>query len=195
MKTVRNLLLAAVALAAAVPATAQAQRRGGYYPPPPRYYEPAPQNAVRLELGGATLNGVTCDPSYCYDTGNDWSAFMLGGDVDLALGRTGLLNLTVGARELFSGHHSGYPNIFEPNVGLTFKFMRRMPVQPRLTVGAGFLFDSDGDSGASFRFGGGVTLFADAPVGLAIDLVLDVGRLSGYDVTQGQFSIGPEFHF
>ena len=194
MKTIRQLSLVLLALAAVVPATAQAQRRG-YYPPPPSYYQPAPQNALRLEVGGASLDGSTCDPYYGCGYTDRWSAFMLGGDLDIALGRSGLLNLTVGARELFSNHYSGYPNVFEPNVGVTFKFLRGMPIEPRLSVGAGFLFDSNGDSGASFRVGGGVTFFAHAPVGLALDLMLDAGRLSGYDLTQVQFSVGPEFHF
>ena len=65
----------------------------------------------------------------------------------------------------------------------------------RLGVGVGFLFDNNGDSGASLRLGGGLTFLANGPVGLAIDVALDVGRLSGYEVNQVQFAIGPEFHF
>jgi len=192
MTIVRNLCLIALALAAAP--THAAPR--GYYPTPQPYYQP-PQNALRLQIGGASLSspaGVLCDPFACSAVSDQWSSLMLGGDLDLALGR-GFLNLTVGARELFASHASGYPNILEPSVGLTFKFMHGAPVQPRLGVGVGFLFDDNGDSGASLRLGAGVTFLANAPVGLAVDFTLDVGRLSGYEVTQAQFAIGPEFHF
>jgi len=194
MTIVRNLFLIALAFAA-VPAQAAPR---GYYPQPQPYYEAPAQNALRLQIGGASLSspaGVLCDPFYCYAASDQWSSLLLGGDFDLALGRRGFLNLTIGARELFASHASGYPNIFEPSVGVTFKFMRGAPVQPRLGVGVGFLFDNTGDSGASLRLGAGVTFLANAPVGLAVDFTLDVGRLSGYDVTQVQFAIGPEFHF
>jgi hypothetical protein len=193
MTIVRNLFLIALAFAA-VPAQAAPR---GYYPAPQPYYEAAPQNALRLQIGGASLSspaGVLCDQFFCSAVSDQWSALMLGGDLDLALGR-GFLNLTVGARELIASHASGYPNILEPSVGATFKFMRGAPVQPRLGVGVGLLFDNNGDSGASLRLGGGVTFLANGPVGLALDVTLDVGRLSGYDVTQVQFAIGPEFHF
>ena len=193
MTIVRNLFLIAVAFAA-VPAQAAPR---GYYPPPQPYYQAAPQNAIRLQIGGSSLSspaGVLCDPFYCYAASDQWSALTLGGDVDLALGR-GFLNLTMGARELIASHASGYPNILEPSVGVTFKFMPGAPVQPRLGVGVGLLFDNNGDSGASLRLGGGLTILANAPVGLAVDVTLDVGRLSGYDLTQVQFAIGPEFHF
>jgi len=193
MNILRNLFLIALAFAA-VPAQAAPR---GYYPAPQPYYEAPPQNALRLQIGGASLSspaGVLCDPFACSAVSDQWSSLMLGGDLDLALGR-GFLNFTVGARELLASHASGYPNILEPAVGLTFKFMRGAPVQPRLGVGVGFLFDNNGDSGASLRLGAGVTLLANAPVGLAVDFTLDVGRLSGYDVTQAQFAIGPEFHF
>ncbi len=192
MTTIRNLFLVALAFAA-VPAQAAPR---GYYPSPQPYYQ-APQNALRIQIGGASLSspaGVLCDPIACSTVSDQWSSLLLGGDLDLALGR-GFLNLTVGARELLASHGSGYPNILEPSVGVTFKFMPGAPVQPRLGVGVGFLFDDNGDSGASLRLGGGLTLLANGPVGLAVDVTLDVGRLSGYDVTQVQFAIGPEFHF
>ena len=181
MTIVRNLCLIALALAA-VPAQAAPR---GYYPQSQPSYEAPPQNALRLQIGGASLSspaGVLCDPFVCQVASDQWSALTLGGDLDLALGR-GFLNLTVGARELLASHGSGYPNILEPSVGVTFKFMPGAPVQPRLGGGVGFLFDNTGDSGASLRLGGGLTLLANAPVGLAVD------------VTQVQFAIGPEFHF
>lgn len=192
MKIVGKILLFALALAAA--GAAQAAPRGYY--PPPSYYAP-PQNALRLQIGGAGLStptGYLCDPYYCSTVSDSWSALALGGDLDFALGR-GIVNFTIGAHELFAQHASGYPNIFEPWAGLTFKFLRGAEVQPRLSVGLGLLFAEGGNSGASLRAGGGVTLFANAPVGLAVDLVIDGGRVGDADLTQVQFLIGPELHF
>lgn len=195
MKIAGKSLVFALALAAA--GSAQAAPRG-YYPPPPNYYAP-PQNAVRLQIGGVALStpvGTLCDAysGYCTTFSDSWSALALGGDLDLALGR-GLVNFTIGAHELFAERNSGYPDIFEPSVGVTFKFLRRSPVEPRVGVGMGLLFAEGGDTGASFRLGGGVSFFADAPVGLALDVVFDAGRIAGADVTQAQLLIGPEFHF
>jgi hypothetical protein len=194
MKISGKLILFALALSAA--GTAQAAPRGYYPPPPPSYYAP-PQNAVRLQIGGVALStpvGYLCDAYYCDTVHDSWSALALGGDLDLAIGR-GLLNFTIGAHELFAERHSGYPDIFEPSVGLTFKFLRRTQIEPRISVGMGLLFAETGDAGASFRLGGGVTFFGNAPVGLALDVVFDAGRVGGADLTQAQFLIGPEFHF
>jgi len=193
MKIAGKVLLFAFAVTAA--GAAQAAPRG-YYPAPPSYYAP-PQNAVRLQIGGVGLStptGYLCDPYYCSTVSDSWSALALGGDVDLALGR-GLVSFTVGAHELFAQHNSGYPSIFEPSAGLTFKFLRGTDVQPRFSIGLGLLFAEGGNSGASLRAGGGLTLFANAPVGLALDLVLDGGRIGDADLTQVQLLVGPEFHF
>ncbi len=194
MKIAGKALLFALGLAAF--GSAQAAPHGYYAPPPPSYYAP-PQNAIRLQLGGVGLSTPSgyCDANYCYSYSDSWSALALGADLDLALGRTGLVNFTIGAHEMFAERASGFPDIFEPSVGVTFKFLRRTMVEPRLGVGLGLLFAQDGQTGASLRFGGGVTIFANQPVGLALDLVLDAGRVGGADLTQAQFLIGPEFHF
>lgn len=190
MSSLTRTLVVALALAGA--GAAQAAPRGYY-----GSYSYGPENAVRLQIGGvglSTPSGYLCDPYYCSTVSDTWSALSVGGELDLALGR-GFVNFTVGAHELFAERSAGYPNIFEPSAGFTFKFLRHAPVEPRLHVGMGLLFAETGDAGASLRVGGGLTLFADAPVGLAFDLVIDAGRVGGADLTQAQFMVGPEFHF
>jgi hypothetical protein len=118
----------------------------------------------------------------------------VSGDLDLALGR-GPIYLTVGARYLAAQYYEGDPSIFEPAVGITFKFMPYAPVSPRLNAGLGVLIGNNGDAGASFRFGGGLSFLGASPVGLAVDLMFDFGRLGGVGVSQVQLAIGPEFHF
>ena len=192
MKIAGKALLFAFALVAA--GTAQAAPHGYYPAPAPSYYAP-PENAVRIQIGGvglSTPNGYVCNGFYC--TTDSWSALALGGDVDLAIGR-GLMSFTIGAHELFAEQNTGYPNIFEPSAGLTFKFLRGTPIVPRLTVGMGLLLAEGGNYGASFRLGGGLTFLANAPIGIALDLVFDGGRVGGTDITQAQLLIGPEFRF
>jgi len=190
-----KVLAGALAALAAAPALAAPR---GYYAP--SYYRPAPDNALRLEVGGASISspGLYCPNGALGGCVNDgpfgWSALSLGGELDLGLGG-GPVALTLGARELAAPYDSGAPNVFEPSIGLTFRFLRHQPVQARLGIGAGLMLANDGTTGGAVRFGAGLSLFATGPVGLAIDAVVDVGRLGGYGVTQLQLSAGPEFHF
>jgi hypothetical protein len=196
MKISKALLGAAAALglAMASPALAAPRPYGG-----PAYY-PATNNAFRLQVGGSTLSspGIYCpsgNAGVCFDTSPfAWQALLLGGDLDLGLGR-GPLSLTLGARELAAPYYTGNPSIFEPTAGLTLKLLRHTQVEPRLLVGVGLLVGNDGNAGATLRLGGGLSLFANAPIGLALDLVLEVGAFGGYEVSQVQLAVGPEFHF
>ena len=190
-----KVLLGALAALAAVPALAAP--RYGYYQP---QYSYGPNNALRLEVGGASISspGFYCPNGALGTCVNDgpfgWQALSLGGELDIGLGN-GPVALTLGAHELAASIESGAPNVFEPSIGLTFRFMRYQPVSARLTVGAGLMLGNDGSTGGSLRFGGGVTLFANGPVGLAIDASVDLGRFGGYGVSQFQLAAGPEFHF
>ncbi len=192
MTRILQALLLVGGLAASSPALAQSR---GYYGRQPAYMAP-PNNALRLEIGGASIAARYCPDGNggpCF-SGDPWEAFIISGELDLALGR-GPISLTLGARELAAQYYSGNPSIFEPNVGLTFKFMRYAPVEPRLTVGAGLLIGNNGDNGGSLRLGGGLSFFGYAPLGLAIDLIFDFGELGGVGISQVQLAIGPEFHF
>ena len=176
-------------LAAATPALAQSR---GYYGPRYRPYPVYPQNALRLQIGGAGL-GVedAAGPEFA---NTHWGALVLGGDFDLNLGG-GPMNFTLGAREMLSSTFSGNPSVFEPAAGLTFRFASYAPIQPRLSFGVAGLFASNGDDGAAARFGGGLSFFGRAPIGLALDVLFEVGQLGGVTFTQGEFLIGPEFRF
>lgn len=187
-RTLQALFLV-VGLAAASPALAQ--HRGYYGGPRYQPYPAYPENALRLQIGGAGL-GVedTAGPQFA---NTRWGALLLGADFDLNLG--GPVNLTLGAREALSSTFSGNPSVFEPAAGVTIKFARWAPVQPRLSFGVAGLFASTGDDGAAARFGGGLSFFGPAPIGLALDVVFEVGQLGGVTFTQGEFLIGPEFRF
>jgi len=193
-KTLHALAFMAV-LGTASPALAQ------YRPYYGRSYGSLPSNAIRLEIGGATLSspGICTNSSSAAGTCVDsspfaWQALMLSGDLDLALGG-GPLNLTFGAHELAAPYYSGNPSIFEPSAGLTFKFAPQSRVQPRLTLAGALLLGDDGNAGGAVRFGGGMTFFGRAPIGLAIDLLVDVGSFAGYEITTVSLGIGPEFRF
>ena len=181
-------LFLTVGLAAATPALAQPR---GYYGAP--RYPVYPENALRLQIGGASLNTADdCAGGPCF-ANSRWGALVFGADFDLNLG--GPANLTLGAREVASSSFSGNPSIFEPAAGFTFKFGRWAPIQPRLTAGVAGLFASSGDDGAALRLGGGLSFFGRAPIGLAMDLVFEVGQIGGITFTQGELLIGPEFRF
>jgi hypothetical protein len=197
VKKTLPLLLVAAGLLAETPAFAQHRFHHGRSP----LARDLPDNALRLEIGGATLSspGICVDggpySDACADTSPfAWQALVLGADVDLALGQ-GPLNLTLGAHELTAPYYSGNPNIFEPTLGFTFKFGQRSPIQPRLTLGGSALFAEDGHVGGAARLGGGLSFFGPMPFGLAIDLLIDVGSLAGYSITQVQLAIGPELRF
>src|SRR5512138_15375 len=181
MKRPLQALFLVLGLAAASPALAQS--RGYYGAPRYRPYPVYPENALRLQIGGAGM-GVedAAGPEFA---NTHWGALMLGGDFDLNLG--GPVNLTIGAREALSSSFSGNPSVFEPAAGFTFKFARWAPVQPRITLGVAGLFASNGDDGAAARFGGGLSFFGRAPLGLALDLVFEVGQLGGVTFTQAEF--------
>jgi hypothetical protein len=193
MSKALQALSALLGIAVAVPALAQSR----YYEPPRRS---ANDNAFRLEIGGASLSspGLYCPNGArgpCYDTSPfAWQALVIAGELDLAIGG-GPLNVTFGARELAAPYYSGNPSIFEPSIGLTYRFLRRSQVQPRLGVGLGLLVGNDGNAGGSVRLDGGLSLFGHAPLGLAIDLILEVGAFGGYEISQVQLAIGPEFRF
>ncbi len=186
---VLQAMLLTVGLAAASPALAQSR---GYYGYQPRYAASYPPNALRLQIGGASL-GVEDSVAGPAFLNTHWGALVFGADFDLNLG--GPLNLTLGAREAASSSFSGNPSIFEPAVGLTFKFAPYAPIQPRLSAGVAALFASSGDDGAALRLGGGLSFFGRAPIGLALDLMFEVGQIGGITFTQGEFLIGPEFRF
>ena len=188
MKRALQALFVLSGLALATPALAQSR---GYHGGPPRYRS-YPNNALRLEIGGATLATEDCAGGPCF-ANNHWGALVFGGDFDLGLG--GPINLTLGAREVAASSFSGNPSMFEPSVGLTFKLAPYAPVVPRLGAGLAVLVGDNGDSGAALRLGGGLSFFGYAPIGLAIDLVFEVGQLGGITITQGQLLIGPEFRF
>jgi hypothetical protein len=192
-KTLYALLFLAV-LGTATPALAQYQQP--YYRP---YY--LPNNAVRLEIGGATLSSPGICTNGASQSGNcansspfAWQALLLSGDLDLAFGG-GPLNVTLGAHELAAPYYSGNPSIFEPSAGLTFKFAPQARMQPRLTLAGALLVGDDGSTGGAVRFGGGLTFYGRAPVGLAVDLIVDIGSFAGYEVTVVELALGPEFRF
>lgn len=182
-------LFLTVGLAAASPALAHSH--GHYGAAPYQPYPAYPENALRLQIGGGSL--AVEDSAGPLFENTRWGALVFGADFDLNLG--GPVNLTLGAREAASSSFSGNPSIFEPAVGLTFKFGRWAPIQPRLTAGVAGLFASSGDDGAALRLGGGLSFFGRAPIGLAMDLVFEVGQIGGITFTQGEFLIGPEFRF
>ncbi len=192
MTRILQALFLAGGLLASSPALAQS--RGYYRRPPP--YAPPPRNALRLEIGGASLSSRYCPDGYagtCFSS-DPWGALLVSGDLDLALGR-GPIYLTVGARYLAAQYYEGDPSIFEPAVGITFKFIPYAPVSPRLNAGLGVLIGNNGDAGASFRLGGGLSFLGASPIGFAVDLMFDFGRLGGVGISQVQLAIGPEFHF
>ncbi len=192
MTRILQALLLAGGLLASSPAFAQS--RGYYRRPPP--YAPPPSNALRLEIGGASLSSRYCPEGSagpCFSS-DPWEALLVSGDLDLALGR-GPINLTVGARYLAAQYYDGDPSIFEPTVGITFKFMPYAPVSPRLSAGIGLLVGNNSEAGAALRLGGGLSFFGGWPIGLAIDLMFDFGRLGGVGISQVQLGIGPEFRF
>jgi len=202
MAKVLQVLFLAAGLAAVSPAAAQ--ERYYYGAPPPRaYYQPqyrvqptyAFQNALRLEVGGATMAARYCpngSSGTCF-SGDPWEALTLDANADLGLG--GPVALTFGVREALAPYYTGAPSIFEPWMGLSFKFFRNPVVEPRLVVGGGVLIGNNDDVGGSFRIGGGLSLFGASRIGLAVDLMVDVGRLGGVTVTQVQVALGPEFRF
>jgi hypothetical protein len=196
--SISKALVAALAILAAAPALA-GPRGYGYYRPA---YEPASSdNSLRLEIGGASISspGLFCPNGQAgacvQDLPFDWQALAVGGELDIGLGRGSPVALSIGAREIAARMESGNPSIFEPYVGLTFRFLRYQPVQPRFSVGAAFMLGNDSSTGAALRIGGGLSFFATAPVGLAIDAMADFGRFGGYGVSQVQLTAGPEFHF
>jgi hypothetical protein len=188
-------LLGALALSAALPAAAAPR---GYYAP--SYYAPATDNALRLEIGGASLSspGVYCPNGPrggCVDDGPfGWGSLSLGGALDIGLGSSPVA-FTIAMHELTASYESGAPSIFEPSFGLTFRFLRSQPTQLRLGIGVGLLFAENGDTGAALKLGAGLSFFASSPIGLALDFGLDLGRWAGYGVSQVQLAVGPEFHF
>lgn len=190
--TKSRAVLSALALLTAVPAAA-APRYSRVSP----YEFSVPDNALRLEIGGATLssNGLYCPAGGpCFqDSAFQWDSLAIGGDLDIGLGRSPLA-FTMGVHEL-AARDAFAPNILEPTIGVTARFLRHQVVQPRIGIGAGLMVGNDGNTGGSFRIGGGLSLFANAPVGLAVDLMVDLGYFADYRVTQVQLAIGPEFHF
>jgi len=193
-KTLRALLFLSV-LGVAPPAFAQ--YRPNYYSR--GYY--LPSNALRLEVGGATLSSPGICTNGASQSGNcvdsspfAWQALALSADLDLALGATPI-NITFGAHELAAPYYSGNPSIFEPSAGLVFKFTPQARVQPRLTLAGALLLGDDGNAGGAVRFGGGLSFFGRAPIGLAIDLLVDIGSFAGYEITEVQLALGPEFRF
>ncbi|HTP30316.1 MAG TPA: hypothetical protein VMK12_32260 [Anaeromyxobacteraceae bacterium] len=190
MTSIGRVLLIVVALAAAAPALGQ------YYPPPPyRVYRPPPENALRVEIGGASLSSRYCpDGSGSCFSSDPWGALALGVDLDLALGRSPI-SLTLGAHEMLAPYYSGSPNVFEPWLGLTFKPLRYAPVEPRLSIGGAGLIGNNGDTGGALRVGGGLSFFGSAFVGLAVDLMFDYGHIGAVDLFQVELALGPEFRF
>jgi hypothetical protein len=193
MKTSTRLLALLAGLGAAAPAAAQ-------YRQYPGASHAIPSNAVRLEIGGATLSspGICTDRAAfsggCVDSSPfAWQALSLSGDLDLALG--GPVSLTLGAHELFAPYYSGNPNLFEPSLGVAFNFSPRGAVQPRLSAAGALLLGNDGNTGGALRLGGGLSFFGRAPIGLALDLLVDIGAFGGYEITQISLAVGPEFRF
>jgi hypothetical protein len=187
-------VIGALAVLAGAPAAAAPR----YYGSP--VYAPATNNALRFEIGGATISspGLYCPNGAAggcvQDLPFDWQALSIGGALDVGLGAAPVA-LTIGAHELAAPYYSGNPSIFEPSIGLTFKFLRHQPVQPRVGVGFGLMLGNDDSTGAALKLGAGLSLFANAPIGLALDLMIDFGRFAGYGVSQVQLAVGPEFHF
>lgn len=184
-------------LVAAVPASAQYRPR---YAAPYGYGWPG-NNALRLEVGGATLSspGICTDSAYhsgnCVDTSPfAWQALTLGADLDLALGSSPI-SFTIGARDLLASYYSNDPSIFEPSLGVTFKFLRQAPISPRITLAGVLMIGHEGHTGGAFRLGGGVSFFNYSPIGLAVDLIFEVGAFGGYEMHQVSLAIGPEFRF
>ena len=104
MTRILQALLLAGGLLASSPALAQSR---GYYRRPPQY-APPPSNALRLEIGGASLSSRYCPDGYagtCFSS-DPWEALLVSGDLDLALGR-GPIYLTVGARYLAAQYYDG----------------------------------------------------------------------------------------
>ena len=149
---------------------------------------------MRFEIGGAELySGSYCDRAACYGSAS-WGALLLGGDVDVGLTRP--VALSIGVRELLAQGRYYNPNVLEPSIGVTFRFPHRGVVQPRLGLGIGILLGSDDvGNGAALRLGGGLSFFPSHPVGLALDLALEVGGFAGAAFTQVQLALGPEVHF
>jgi hypothetical protein len=188
-------LLGALALSAALPAAAAPR---GYYAP--TYYAPATDNALRLEIGGASLStpGLFCPVGprggCVQDLPFGGGALSLGGAIDVGLGH-GPIALTISAHELTASNDSPWPDVFEPAIGLTWRLLRYQPTQLRLGVGLGFLFAEGFDPGASLKLNAGLSFFANAPIGLALDFMFDLGRFDGFGISQVQLAVGPEFHF
>src|ERR671926_802920 len=113
--TKAKALLGALALLSAAPAAAARP----YYAP--SYYAPQRDNALRIEIGGATISspGIYCPngpTGTCFNDGPfGWQALSLGGALDFGLGGSPLA-LTLSANELAAPYDTGAPSIFEPAV-------------------------------------------------------------------------------
>ncbi len=191
MASAWKAILCVGTMAAATPALAA----------PGRGYAPSygtTGDVLRVEVGGAGLgsDGYFCDRfGGCGYSPWGYSAFVLGADYDMPLGRSvSGLNLTLGARLLTGGIRYGYGSLtfLEPSLGLTWKFRGlRAPLEPRLHAGVGVYAGSD--FGAAVRLGAGIGFVVTPRVSLGADLMLEVGGLAGYGFTAAQFTIGPEF--
>jgi hypothetical protein len=159
------------------------------------------RNTLRVQLGLASGNGgMYCDDyyyrrRYCGDYGPyRYQSFVLGAEYDINW--RGNLYFTVGGRILAAPYYYARAFVIEPDIGLTYKFTGlKAKIEPRVAAGIGLLIGGYGGIGASLRLGGGASFFTDSKVGLAADLMFDLGGYAGYPLSTIQLTVGPEFRF
>ena len=171
-------------------------------PPPPMQGQDmvrpeAPKHHLALSIGWTGIsNGYYCTAYYyygCYDYYSlSFWPFTVRGSFDFGLSRTMSLNL--GVDWMYGTYYNEGITIWQPTADIRWNFPA-YGSRSRFYLGIGVPITERGDVGVAGRFGFGSTFMVSRTVGIALDLILGFGSISGYEVGTFAFLLGPEFGF
>jgi hypothetical protein len=210
--SVLKIAVAAGALAVAAPAAAQYT----FLSPdkePPAVRLRGWDNVVRVNLGAGFYNSdwYNCAYGWYYQSCSpsayaSYIPFLVGPQIDIHVG--GPSNLSVGLTVAFGTVKTTYfdgtqdvkksakVTTYEPTLDYLVKLGTPMDdTAARLRFGGGLIIGPDSRLGYVGRIGAGTSFFNAGRLGVGLDLVLEVGTMSGYFIGGLQLLASPEFHF
>jgi hypothetical protein len=213
MRNALKIFVASIAIAASAPAVAQYTFTQPGQPQQPAQQLQVWNNVARVNLGVGFYNSgwYNCYYNY-YGTActsgsyNDYVPFVVGPQIDFALGGMSNLSLgvtfatgTVNTSQTCPGGNcpsSTSATFWEPTLDYVAKF--GPPTQDtvgRFRIGGGMIVAPGGNVGGAFRIGGGASFFNSNRFGIGLDLVVEGGSLNGQWIGGLQLLASPEFHF